>query len=286
MASLTELQKIERKKLNIIASSVDSFLGQLEKSLSNLNAKIPSLLILDMDGNAIRSSQANLQRAIAARAQIVDLLDKTGFNKSIGGLAKTYNDVTALTAKGLAAAGIEQKFTRVDVRALTAVKEMDFRRWESFSNDLVDTVQNSIINSVVAGDKFSVMTDNIANTLTGLGEKESLITSRAATLANTYIQGFDRTVTARAAREADIDTFIYLGPDDDLTRPFCEDVLAGNGNMRFNIPAKNGDEPIYTLDEIEAMNNGTPLAPMNFGGGYNCRHKFRPISVELAKEIR
>ena len=286
MASLSKMQQIERDKLGIVSRDVNSFLSQLDRSLVKLNARIVTLTsTLEMEGGLIKGTTANLHRAQSMRGQIVGLLDETAFNRSIAGLSKTYNAVTAKTGEGLKAAGIDPKFTRGDARALTAIKEMDFRRWQAFSTELVDTVQRSIIDSVVSGDRLSVMADSIADTLLGIGEKPSLIRSRAQTLANTYIQSFDRTVTARKAQQAGIKTFIYLGPDDELTRPFCDDVLAGNKNNGFNIPGKSG-KVIYTLSEIESMNNGTPLNPLNFGGGYNCRHKFRPISKELAKDIK
>lgn len=286
MASLSKMQRVERAKLNIINGSVDSFLAKLELSFIDLNSRISSLTAtLDTKAGAIISNRVNLQRSLEMRGQIANLLGDTGFNKAVGNLSLAYDKITARTAEGLRAAGIDPKFTVTDVQSLTAIKAMDFRRWEAFSNDLVNTVQSGILDSVVAGEPISILSGKIGDTLLGIGESPSLFRSRAQTLANTYIQGFDRTVTARKAQQAGIETFVYLGPKDDLTREFCSDVLAGIGNKVFNIPSKPG-KVIYTLSEIEAMNNGTPLNPLQFGGGFNCRHKFRPISKELAKELK
>ena len=117
-----------------------------------------------------------------------------------------------------------------------------------------------------------------------MGEKESLVLTRAKTLANTYGQAFDRAVTNRKASESGINTFVYTGPSDELTRPFCMALLTGEGDAEFNIPEKKGDEPIYTEDEISEMTNGTDRPVMEFCGGYNCRHKFSPVVLSQKEE--
>jgi hypothetical protein len=44
-------------------------------------------------------------------------------------------------------------------------------------------------------------------------------------------------------------------------------------------------DEIYTEAQIAKMDNGTDLPVAVYCGGYNCRHHWRPVSDELAKEL-
>ena len=201
-------------------------------------------------------------------------------------LVRSYDRLAALSAGGFSAGGLDPAFTQTDVRVLSALKDMDLRRWERFGGDIVDTLHSSLMDSVVSGERYADTVAALEETLLGMGEEPSRFEARARTLANTLTQAFDRTVTNRRAAEADVDTFVYLGPEDSLTRPFCRAVLDGGGDAEFGVPEKDEDPPVYALDEIEGMDNGAPGLPvMQFGGGYNCRHKFRPISKRVAEEV-
>lgn len=72
-----------------------------------------------------------------------------------------------------------------------------------------------------------------------------------------------RSVHARMAEDAGIRWYIYRGPLDSITRPFCRERLGH----------------VYSRAEIEAMSNGQTGAGsvMVACGGYNCRHHWRPV---------
>jgi hypothetical protein len=89
---------------------------------------------------------------------------------------------------------------------------------------------------------------------------------------NTAMMGFNRQVTQTKAQELGLNLFIYLGPDDRITRPFCHKLLSKS-------------PPIYTSDEIAGMDNGQGLPVAIYGGGYNCRHQWRAVTEERAKEL-
>lgn len=92
------------------------------------------------------------------------------------------------------------------------------------------------------------------------------------TEVNTSLAGFSRSVTINKAKEAGLDLFIYIGPDDNITRPFCQSVLDRS-------PA------IYTIDEIKDLDNGQGLDVFTYAGGYNCRHEWSPLSADAAAAL-
>lgn len=281
---IKRMREIELAKIELIDGATSTFLKELDRALSRANARMQRF-IGDLEaGKRINTSSRNLARAVNAQAQIEEILLETGYRTSTERLVASYDQVARLTQQGLRAAGINEPFSQTDVRALTALKNLDLARWEGVGEELARTIQRSLLDSVVGGATVRELQDAIERQLLGLEGQDPAIRGRAKTLANTLSQSFDRAVTNRKAQTAGINTFVYLGPDDKLTRPFCEALLTGEGSSEFNIPAVDGDPPIYTAEQIEDMDNGTGLAVFQFGGGYNCRHKFRPIAVKVAEE--
>lgn len=90
---------------------------------------------------------------------------------------------------------------------------------------------------------------------------------QSQTLAATGMAVFYRTATDRAFKAIEKETplrFVYDGPDDVLTRPFCHEL---------KMAMREGKS--WTRDEIDAMNNGQLPDVFSTGGGYNCRHQWR-----------
>ena len=101
------------------------------------------------------------------------------------------------------------------------------------------------------------------------GTLQSRLISNIETEVNTGLQAFSRTVTLTKANDLGVDKFLYVGPDDEITRPFCQ--------------ARVGQ--IFTRAEIDAWDNGQGLPAATYLGGYNCRHRLRPLSDEKAAEL-
>lgn len=81
---------------------------------------------------------------------------------------------------------------------------------------------------------------------------------RAETIVNTVRLSRSRSATIKDAKPAD--KFRYTGPSF-KTRQFCRERIG----------------QIFTLAEIEAMNNGQGLPVKEFCGGYNCKHRWVKI---------
>jgi len=96
------------------------------------------------------------------------------------------------------------------------------------------------------------------------------------TQVNTAMAAWDRQLMDEIAEQADTSLWVYMGPMDKITRPFCRDLL-GKGQT-------------YTERGIQEL-NGHPLlhsyVPPNvkvYCGGYNCRHMFTPVSDKWAEQ--
>jgi len=98
--------------------------------------------------------------------------------------------------------------------------------------------------------------------------------SQARTISSTALAGLQRRVASEAAGGLPEDEggtwWIYLGPDDDATRPFCR-TLVGLAVSDSN---------------LLRLKNGQGLPVRDYGGGYNCRHSLTPVTVAYLDAAR
>ncbi len=86
----------------------------------------------------------------------------------------------------------------------------------------------------------------------------------------TSLMGLHREGTLREMEDGGLDLLVYDGPDDEVIRPFCADLVGR----------------VTTEQDLDGMDNGQGLAPTSrYMGGYNCRHVPAPITVEEARGL-
>lgn len=90
------------------------------------------------------------------------------------------------------------------------------------------------------------------------------------TLFDTQASMIGRQIEALATADLpDDQPFLYVGPLDEVTRPFCEE-WAGQ---------------VLTRDEIDALDNGQLPNVFLTGGGYNCRHSWLAVASEELADL-
>lgn len=146
-------------------------------------------------------------------------------------------------------------------KSLDALRDTRLDLAATYVNDYLGDVRTAVLDAVVGG--RDVKPEDI------LDSAEGRTLANLRTELNTTRMAYQRVVHFEKAKKAGIDKFLYVGPDDDITRDFCQEHV---GN-------------IYTLDEIQEMDNGQGLPVEIYCGGFNCRHHWRPVSDELAAEI-
>ena len=85
---------------------------------------------------------------------------------------------------------------------------------------------------------------------------------RQLTEVKTQISEYGRAVTAVTAEAAGLDHYLYTGPKDGITRPFCRALI----------------DLVVDQDQMRKLNNGQGLSVLTGGGGYNCRHSWSPVT--------
>ncbi len=130
----------------------------------------------------------------------------------------------------------------------------------------IEAAVESVAGTAMTRGLFSVAGLRFGELAEMLTEKFETSIGKARTIADTSMSTFYATATDRAFQIIEKDLpeqvqhYKYSGPDDKLTRPFCEHLL------------KLGKA--YTREEIGKMDNGQLPNVMITRGGWNCRHQW------------
>lgn len=166
---------------------------------------------------------------------------------------------------------IKEKFERVSKKVITyTATDIDVvESLISFDTAVIDNRLNLYIDDI----KATMMRSILANQPVDLDLLQDAaaqeLNRNVKTDLNTSMQGFSRSVNLLKADDAGIELFLYSGPDDSLTRPFCDARLG----------------KVFNRSQIEEWDNEQGLPADIYLGGYNCRHELVPVDEETAKEL-
>ena len=190
-------------------------------------------------------------------AGLEDVLDdiEAAYGDELGFIADEYERITGGNV-----------FTQDDVEAIQAIVTADVERIGATARAAGINLRAEIIRATVIGTEPDV---DILADLTGA------LKNRVKTELNTGMAAFNRTMTIKKAIDVfgPNPDFIYIGPDDRKTRDFCDNLLSQR------------TPPVYSLAEIRRLDNGQGLDVFSSGGGFNCRHDWRPFTDALREEF-
>ncbi len=255
MAELKQLRTALTSHIRARESDIEAFI----RSLDNMLRYNVGSVVADIEAG-------NLKGMEAARmlGRLEEILREGGLQKEVTKLYKIYAEELREIGREFNRQKEFEVLSDLDRPMVEALIEFDVNKTSNRLTEYVDDVRSTVMRGVILGSApdFSQLHE-----AAGGGFVRDLNNE-----LRTNLSAFNRTVTLKKANDVGFELFIYLGPDDKATRPFCAGLL-------------EKDPPIYTLDEIEDMDNGQDLPVAQYGGGYNCRHQWRPISEESAKEL-
>lgn len=252
-----EIAKIKarvKRHLSATDAQIEAFVLRLEKFLDlHLEEIVGKVEIGDTSGTD----------AARILGSMFTELENAGLEKQVGKLKAIFAEELRFVRDEFIERDIDEPISADTDRA--AVDLLINNSLEKVSTKIQQyglNIQSTVMQAVVTGQKpdYKELKTKFGN----------VAASQIRTEVETSIATFNRTITVNKAIELGFKLFVYLGPDDNVTRDFCKRVLDKN-------------PPIYTIDEINDMDNDQGLPVFSAGGGYNCRHQWRPISEETAR---
>ena len=134
-----------------------------------------------------------------------------------------------------------------------------------FEDKVLPTFEGTINAHVANADLTGDIQDAIDNIDAQLAQNITTL----ATEARTKASALSRAATQMSARLAGLTHQLYSGVVDGLTRPFCRELVG----------------VVFTEEQITQLDNNQNLPAAIYGGGYNCRHGWAPISDGMIERL-
>ena len=221
---------------------------------------------------SLRAAKGAITDAVRAAADSGDLPALRGMDRDTlsrwlldAGLGDLVLDITEAERDTLA---------NVEQLLLASSDGFDVNAIEGIGQALADDTISGLIDDVILPDMQRVVRDALAGaqftadpseTIGSLDAALRSAEGRQITEARTRITSFGRELTAVAAESVGIDHYLYTGPIDGITRPFCRQLVGR----------------VFTKAQVQDLRNYQIEPPLVRGGGYNCRHTWAPVSEEL-----
>lgn len=227
---------------------VNRFLRRLRAELEDWSVDDEGRLVADL---------ANLGRAIAFRKQLAAWLQEEGFNALAARvLDQPFDALAESVLAGSAVAGGAKVLAPAGFDILTAFKELRLADLLDIGDGLTRQLASRALEGVIGLRPVDALVTDFA-AAAGLSERQ------ARSLYDTAVSMFTRQVEQLHASGDDSELFVYVGPFDSVIRPFCERHIG----------------KVYDRKTIDAMDNGQLPNVFITGGGYNCRHTWKRVSV-------
>ena len=211
-------------------------------------------------------TDADAVKAVVSAADLEDIEDFIAQSGSLAAREKITEAVTrlagmaeqSLVSQGIAAQGV---LDTVGAEALIG---------SYITNTLDEALRTTIDRAAAVRIRQGILTNlgeiPTAEVAQRIADEQEQSIGRATTEARTQLAEADRFVneTTRRSIDPEGEQFLmaYIGPDDRITRPFCDALV----NKAFK------------LTDFNKLRNGqTATHPRISGGGYNCRHDVRAV---------
>jgi hypothetical protein len=245
--------------LQKIKAQVKAEIDETERRVSGLVKEL-ELFIESYISRFIDDLEDGDEDPIARLGALLQGMKDAGLDTRLARIGELYGKELNLAMRKFRETGLDTKLA-IDATTIEALVRFKVEQVELKIFESVGSVRPLLLQTIILGEKIDL--NSIMKRISDVPLHQ------IETELRTSMMAFNRTITAIQAEENGIEKFLYIGPDDKITRDFCSDVL----NER--------NPPVFTINEIEAMDNGQGLDVLQYGGGYNCRHEWRPVTPEI-----
>lgn len=259
----TSLPPALRRAMRDRHEGVDRLADDVHAQLLALADKLGAALRAHIDGTADTSNAADVKAAVQATEleDVLTILREEGADDALKTWMDGLQDVAERAAASVGDAGLDIGHRILDTEAVSAALHARYidmnAAWDA-------RVTRPLAEQLLQGLHNMVLAETLEDATRRLAETARTSVNVAYNDVVTQTAMFDRFAAAEVTVYADpkgIARMSYIGPDDGITRPFCEHLVG----------------KAFDRQEITPLNNyQTPEHPIFSGGGYRCRHAWVP----------
>jgi hypothetical protein len=242
---------------NAIAALADDAVEELSAAIARVVVRLRAYLAEELkDGVTV-----NAELAAKLEASLSGVLTELGYDQAVEQVLTSFEAVAERNEAHLADT-LGVSFSSANREALGAFVSGTVDELLRYKGEAGAAVKEAVLVGVTSHAPREDLVAAVAHTA-------EVTLRQAVTEVDTSIMAFHREALQSEAEDAGFDLFEYVGPDDGLTRPFCQRHV----------------DRIYTTGDLDDEDNGQGLEPTSrYLGGYNCRHSLAPVTVEEAQK--
>jgi hypothetical protein len=201
----------------------------------------------------LERDQAAMANAVRVLRQVDAALEAEG----VGAVRTVLQQRAVEAATAVADGSPIPADARSEIRAIVDERNADV---VAVFAEAQDAIRQAVNAGTTTNGSLGDLVDEVARTL-------DTATQKAAAAVDAAIMAAGRRTVVAAAQESGLDlVYLYVGPDDAKTRPFCA-ALVGKA---------------VTEAKLATLDNGMDLPAADYCGGYGCRHSWAPMPLQDA----
>jgi len=257
---------IDPKQVRTQSAALDreitAMVGDFEWELARVYVQLRERIVfltneLIAKGGRVVSVATNLGIARAVARELEAVLVEAGYGDLVAGALDVMGDLAKYQGLGQTRVARVERAAAWSGETLDAFRQLKLNELLEVTAGTMRRVEQTLLRGIVgAQDRGELLNELVADLKVSL--------PHARTIYDTALSEFSRIAVTSTATGAADEAFMYSGPIDGLTRPFCLERVGR----------------VFTREEIDAMDNLQLDNTLITGGGYNCRHTWLPIPAE------
>jgi len=240
-------------RLNEVIALAEGHQRRLLEAMRSLELSIVALL---REAPLQEGQLFDLEWAIQAKSKIRQEIDAR-YRTVVDDFVSEYAEVARKAASLLSESS---SFARLDQGVMRQLQQLAFDGYSALGDDFLESVSKQIYESTLTGQTFAGAVRIVQNSV------QADLARYARQAVFDGLMDFDASINTNMALEAGAERFVYFGPDDEVTRDHCDKYVGKT----------------MTIDEIaeawsDSWSGKREGSPFVVRGGYNCRHRFRPV---------
>ena len=191
--------------------------------------------------------------------QILDLILRGGLGLAVDDFIEATTRIRASVERSLEVIGVDL--------SPEAIPQLDLIQAQAASAVFEDVIAPDFTKAVKTSLRSMTLSIPMEIIKSDLERQLEKAEGRQLTEIKTQISEYGRSVTAVAAAAADLNYYLYTGPRDGITRPFCRALI----NL------------VVDETQMSKLNNNQGRPVKIACGGYNCRHSWSPVTESFIK---
>ena len=250
-----------------VQSIEDRVQYKMSMAFTNIDAYLRSVLEkLHRDEGILVSDAFNMETMNhlwqSLRAQMDNLGYRDAILEQLTGLEQLHYEIQRQAGE----MGLPDQFSHKSQRMISILIQGADAELTQVANQASEQVGQILRRAAMGGVDLSDM-------LLDIQKKLNIHRAQAQTLITTTLHSFNSHMLVSHAKEVGIEWFAYLGPLDEVTRPWCEQWVERRGTL----------EMFEATSKMWGRENH-PVGIAAWRGGWNCRHHLTPLVGNAIKK--